>query len=134
MNKTNNFNYTIPNETQLKQINNGAKKHITTIKNIIKLKLIDEFNNANIDYSYLKLCVDLNIFENADYYFTGLFKFNKEVYEVVEKENNIVILNKNNKKEFTELYKRLCNEITIIGETIFVDRINKLESVMTQPR
>jgi hypothetical protein len=134
MNKTNNFNYTIPNETQLKQINNDAKKHIDTIENIIKLKLIDEFNNACIDYYCLKLHIDLNIFKNADYYFTGLFKFNNELYEIIEKENNIIILNKNNKKEFTEIYKRLCNEITTIGETIFVDRINKLESVMTQPR
>jgi hypothetical protein len=129
MNEKQNIDYVIPNEQQLTQINNDAKKHTTTIENILKTKLKYEFDNANIDFYQLKLYCDFDLFKNNDYYFTGLFKYDKDIYEVIQlnNSNKVVIINKDNKKEFTKKYLMLCDEITNIGETLFIDNIHKLE-------
>jgi len=120
--------YTL-NKNKLTKINDDAKNNTTTIENIIKTKLKHELNNANIDYLYLKLYCNFDVFENADYFFTGLFKYNKDVFEITKdnKSNNIIIYNKDNKKDFTKKYLELCNEITMIGEFLYIDKINKLE-------
>jgi len=120
---------TIPNDSNMVETNNMLKKYNATMHKILKLKLCDDFDNANVIYSCVKLYCDFDIFKNNNFFFTGLIKYKNEPYEIIynEEKDTIVILNKNGKSEFTELYNHECKSLTDIGEFIFIDRYNLLE-------
>jgi len=123
-----NKNYLSQNKDELIKLNNEIKDRTGFIKDVLKLKLVSELEEDDIDFIYLKMHINLDLFETCDCFFTGLFKFNNEIYEVVfnEDKNAVVLLNKNNKKDFTEYYKRKCFEINNIGELIYFNRLNNL--------
>jgi len=116
------------NNTKLIEINDAIKKQNDNIKNLLKMKIKQKFRDATIGFLYLKLYCNFDLFKNCNCFFTGLFKFENEVYEVLfhEEKDTITIENKNKKKDFTKIYNETCNEINQIGEIIFFDKINYL--------
>ena len=112
----------------LQRVNSEATQSFSSIEAALKRKITTELNELGVEFLFLKLHLAFDIFKECDCYFTGLFKYNGEQYEVVKgnKDNYVAILNKKGKKGFSNLYKVKCCELKEIGEILFFDKVNKI--------